>query len=116
MMLAIRKMEGWYEGSRSFRNNNAGNCKFSSVGYLPMYEPVKKDPQGFAIFKDYTTGWLYLKNLILSKAKKHPEWSLGTFFREYAPVEDDNNPAHYASVVAEKMGVSPYLWELKNLL
>ena len=115
MMLAIKKHEGFYDGSRSKRNNNPGNFKFSSVGYLPKYEPVRKDKDGFAIFPFYDVGWMYLRNHILVKAKKHPEWTLKQFFNEYAPPVE-NDTVRYASVVAAAMGVSPYTWQLKNLL
>lgn len=116
MCRAIRKHEGWYAGSRSWRNNNPGNCKYSSVGYLPKYGTVGKDKDGFAIFSSYELGWLYLNNLILEKARKHPNWSLVTFFSEYAPASDGNYPASYASIVAQDMGVSPFTWEVKALL
>src|SRR3990167_1417166 len=108
MMNAIKVHEGDFPGSRSRRNNNAGNVKFSPVGYLAIYEPVKMDKDGFAIFKDYNTGWLYLRNLILSKARKHPEWNLSAFFREYAPPSENNDTARYATVVAQAMGVSVF--------
>jgi hypothetical protein len=108
MCYAVREHEGWYPGSRSQRNNNPGNTKVSPVGYLPVYEPVKKDPQGFAIFKDYATGWRYLENLILSHASKYSEYTLSQYFKVYAPAADNNDPVRYASVVAKKMGVSPY--------
>lgn len=128
MMMAMRKREGWGgpgstvngvyypNGTLSYRNNNPGNVKFSLVGYLPIYEPVK-NVKGFASFKDYDTGWRYLRNLILSHARKYPNWSLSTYFREiYAPAEDNNDPASYASEVARAMGVNPFTWPLKNLL
>ena len=70
----MKTYEGWYPGSRSYRNNNPGNCKYSSVGYLPIYQPVKRDKDNFAIFKDVATGSLYHRNLLKSKAKEHPTW------------------------------------------
>lgn len=116
MCLAIREFEGWYTGSRSQRNNNPGNVKYSTVGYLPIYGEVRKDMKGFAVFKDYETGWMYLKNLILSKAKAHPSWSLVTLFNEYAPNSDGNDHERYATFVGKKMGVNPFTWTLNNLL
>lgn len=113
---AIKEYEGWFAGSRSFRNNNPGNCKFSSVGYLPKYGLVKRDEKNFAIFPSYEIGWEYLKNLIISKAQKKPDQSLVNFFKEYAPAEDDNDPTRYASWVGRKMGVNPFTFQLKNLI
>lgn len=131
MALAIQKHEGWILNppSRSVRNNNPGNCRFSPVGYDPKYGIVKEDrtginvkpgQMGFAIFKDYETGFLYLKNLILQKAKKHPTWTLYDFFGNekegWAPNSDDNNSKLYAETVAKAMNVSPTEWRLKSLL
>jgi len=116
---AIKKHEGWFLGSRIQRNNNPGNCRFSSEGYLTKYGNVKRDTQNFAIFPSYELGWLYLQNLILHKAKQHPNWTISTFFADedegYAPVSDGNNSLRYADVVRTRMGVDP-LWTLRNLL
>lgn len=122
LCLAIKEMEGWFppspkypNGSKSWRNNNPGNTKYSTKGYLSKYEPVKKDATGFAVFKDYATGWLYLKNLVLSKAKANPNWDLLDFASNWAPASDNNNPVAYSDFLAKKMGVST-TWMLKNLL
>jgi len=106
--LAIKKHEGWILNppSRSVRNNNPGNCRYSSVGYLPIYEPVKKDAQNFAIFKDYATGFLYLKNLVKSKVKAHPTWTFYQFFENYAP-SFENDSRRYAEIVAKECTLSP---------
>lgn len=113
---AIKVYEGWFEGSRSFRNNNPGNCKFSPVGYLPKYGEVKRDKDNFAIFSSYEIGWEYLQNLVKEKCKKHPDWNLVSFFKEYAPDNDGNNSTNYASWVAKRMGVSPFTFKLRELL
>lgn len=105
--LAIQSHEGWFLGSRSQKNHNPGNCRYSSVGYLPIYEPVGKDAQNFAVFKDYATGFLYLKNLVKSKIHTHPMWTFYQFFANYAPSSDGNNSQRYAEVVAEACGVPP---------
>lgn len=102
--LAIRDFEG-APGDRNYRNNNPGNCRFSSVGYASFYGHVGKDKDNFAIFKDYATGWLYLKNLVLSKVRKNPNQTIAQFMAVYAPVGDDNDPAHYAVYIARRLGV-----------
>lgn len=102
---AIRDYEGG-PGDRNYRNNNPGNCRYSSVGYLPMYGPVRKDAQNFAIFKDYATGWLYLKNPIKSKVAKHPDQTIFQFMQVYAPTGDDNNPRAYSIYIAHRLGVT----------
>jgi hypothetical protein len=122
--LCIREYEGWYapgdhpqhpQGSKSWRNNNPGNCRYSSKGYLPMYGMVKKDKDNFAIFGDYATGWMYLQNLVKSKIKDNPEHTLIQFFQVYAPAEDHNNPVAYATYVAKKLRV-PVETRIKQLL
>lgn len=110
---AIRDYEG-KPGDRNYRNNNPGNVKFSSVGYLIKYEPVKKDKEGFAIFKDYETGWLYLQNLVRSKIAKNPQRTIREFFYEYAP-PSENEPELYAKFVAKRCGVNVD-FIIKNLL
>ena len=140
MALAIKKHEGWATpgqtlngikyllGSVSYRCNNPGNARFSSVGYLPKYGEVKEyrtgnekpGQKGFAQFKDYETGFLYLKNLILEKARKHPHWNLFEFFGDekdgWAPKSDGNNYIKYAETVAANMGVNPASWRISSLL
>lgn len=113
--LAIRDYEG-SPGDLNYRNNNPGNCKYSPVGYAAIYGLVRKDARGFAIFKDYATGWLYLKNFVISKAKKNPEQSLLDFMKIYAPTADSNNPEAYASYIAMRMGVDKYTFKIKELL
>ena len=112
---AIRDFEG-KPGDRNYRNNNPGNVRYSSVGYLPKYGVVKRDAQNFAIFKDYETGWLYLKNLIIHKATTHPNWNLVSLMKEYAPAEDHNEPVGYATYLGKRLNVNPYTFTLKNLL
>lgn len=112
--LAIRDFEG-HRGDRNYRNNNPGNCRYSSVGYAAIYGVVRRDPQNFAIFKDYETGWLYLKNLVKGKIKAHPEWTLVDFFKNYAPPTDGNNPNAYATYVANRLEVDDDTFRIKNI-
>ena len=132
--IAMKKHEGWHEpgepgyprGSRSYRNNNPGNTRFSRAGYLPKYGTVKEDRSGvdehqagFAIFPTYALGYLYMQNLILQKIKKHPEWSFYQFFGDekegWAPASDGNNSKLYAEIVANRCGV-PATTKLGTLL
>lgn len=112
---AIKIQEGWFAGSRSQRNHNPGNCKYSSVGYAKIYGEVKRDRGNFAIFKDDETGMLYLRNLVIGKIKKAPEETIVGFFEVYAPSYDGNNPVQYARAVAGRLGVG-INYQLKNLI
>lgn len=115
---AIKEHEGWYppspaypKGSRSYRNNNPANARYSGVGYDPIYGTVLKDSSNFAIFRDYATGWLYLTNLVKKSAQglKQPKYresmTIAEFFAVYAPASDGNDPVGYAHFVAGKVGV-----------
>lgn len=94
------------KGSRSYQNNNPGNCRFYYGGYLPIYGQVKRDGDGFAIFKDYQTGWLYLNNLCKNYIHNHPKWNFYDFFNLYAP-ESENDSKAYAKYVAKGCSQPP---------
>lgn len=100
---AIRDFEG-LPGDANYKNNNPGNVRFQYSGYLPIYEPVKCSPKGFAIFKDYATGWLYLTNMIRGMFHNHPTWTILDFFTNYAP-SSENPTRSYAQFVAKRLGV-----------
>lgn len=120
LILAMRKHEGWFPGSRSQRNNNPLNCRYSSVGYHSMYGTVKRDPDNFAIFSSYELGHLYAKNLILQKAKKHPDWNLIQFIGDeregWAPASDNNDVRRYSEVLAQALNTTPETFRLSQLL
>lgn len=112
--ISIRDYEG-SPGDRNYRNNNPGNCRYSSIGYDRSYGHVGRDPQNFAIFQDYETGFRYLKNLVTSKILANPDHTITQFFEAYAPASDGNNPSLYALHVAKQIGVSVET-PVKNLL
>lgn len=103
---AIKEHEGFFEGSRSFRNNNPGNLKF--VGQ----EGATREETGtFAVFKTYQDGWnALIKQITRAVTGKsqiyQPEMTILEFFQKYAPSEDNNNPTNYATIVANKCGMS----------
>ena len=105
---AIRDYEG-KAGDRNYRNNNPGNCRYSSVGYLPVYGHVGKDAQNFAVFGTYALGWLYLQNLVKYKINTNPGQTIIDFFKVYAPSSDGNDPVRYAAYVAGQCGAAPSL-------
>lgn len=103
--VALRDYEG-KPGDLNYRNNNPGNCRCSSVGYLKKYGDVKC-VNGFAKFPTYELGWEYLLALIKSKIKQHPTWTIRDLMRHYAPVEDNNDPDRYAAYLASRLAVTP---------
>ena len=112
---AIESMEGFYPGSRSYRNNNSGNLK-----YAGQKKAVGKDDKGFAIFPTYRDGFEALKNMIIyaasGKSKVYkPTFTFLQFFAIYAPSHDNNDPNNYANVVAKRLNM-PVTTQIKDLL
>ena len=93
-------------GDANHRNNNPGNCKYNPSGYLPMYGVVRKSPAGFAIFRDWDTGMLYLRNMVRGMIHKRPEETIHQFISRYAPTSDNNDPLQYATFIANSLGVA----------
>lgn len=102
---AIRDFEG-KPGDLNYKNNNPGNCRCSQVGYDAMYGKVKCI-NNFAVFLTYELGWLYLNNLVKGRVRNHKDWDFYKFFRVWAPTSDNNQPDHYAEVIAKRMDVPP---------
>lgn len=91
---AIQVHEGWFEGSRSYRNNNPGNLR-----YAGQYEASGQDAQGFAIFPTYDAGRRALIAQLKLDARRHPEWSLWDFVSSYAPATENNVAAYVDSLI-----------------
>lgn len=104
---AIQSYEGFYPGSRSYRNMNPGNLK-----YLKQPHTVGHDDKNFATFDSYEHGLQALKTMLRNACTGvsrvyHPEMDLLAFFNTYAPSSDNNNPDAYAKWVAKHMEIPP---------
>lgn len=94
---AIKKHEGYFPGSRSYRNNNPGNLRVTG--------DKGRDKDGFGIFSSYELGWQALKADLRAKLRKYPSMTVAQIMERYAPsVENDSK--RYAQVVASALGVS----------
>ena len=116
---AIEKFEGYYEGSRSYRNCNPGNLKYTLFG-RDVLAMIGKDDKGFGIFSTYDAGFRALcKFLIMAKEDKlrsyRPDMTLYDFFSTYAPSNDDNDPLNYAKIIAKKLDV-PVNYKIKDIV
>jgi hypothetical protein len=116
MCEAIKSMEGWAEGSRSYRNKNPGNLRGGAWSLS-----IGHDDKGFNIFRTEADGMKTLRVMITNCASGKsqvykPTDSLVNFFNKYAPASDNNNPNHYASVVAKKMGVNPFTFTISQII
>lgn len=101
---AIKIYEGWFAGSRSFRNNNPGNLRF--VGQVG----ATSDRDNFAVFKTYEEGFgallRMIQNAATGKSKVYyPTMTILEFFKKYAPSSDNNHPEKYAQYVADRVAL-----------
>ncbi len=104
--LAIQNREGYYAGSRSFRNNNPGNLRY--VGQAG----ATSDADGFAVFSSYGAGLQALKSQIMldasrgSDAAGRPVITLGDLISSWAPASE-NDTAGYITAVSDATGFDP---------
>lgn len=111
--LCIRDYEG-KPGDLNYKNNNPGNARCSSKGYLSKYGNVKC-VNNFAVFPTYELGWLYLQNLVKSKITEHPEWTILDYISNHAPKSDGNNPLTYANYISARMKL-PITTKVKDFI
>jgi hypothetical protein len=104
----IEKLEGFYPGSRSYRNNNPGNLKFGP--FAQEHGATGKDSEGFAVFPDYLTGMTAQDELIQGYANS------GHSLEDMIADWNGNGPntGSYQSDAAKALGVpgSTKLWDL----
>jgi len=95
--------EGWFKGSRSWRNNNPGNLRRGK------FQSGQRD--GFAYFRFYIIGFFALYWDLRQKAKGNTvtnltgDSTLLELFEVYAPADDGNNPQGYAEAVARRLQI-----------
>jgi len=103
---AIQDYEGYVPSSRSYRNCNPGNLRFTEL--TSQLGATGKDADGFCIFPTYQVGLAALcKFIVLAKSDKLKEYhncTIKSFFQAYAPSGDRNDPLAYAAYVALKIG------------
>ena len=103
---AVKTHEGWYSGSRSYRNNNPGNLRWSK------YQTGVRD--GYAYFSTYQKGWdaliydLRAKCTGNTKTKLGPDSTILQFCEVWAPSFDGNRPRVYAEFLASRLNLSIY--------
>jgi hypothetical protein len=105
---AIKMFEGWLDpiehppnGSRSWRNNNPGNIRFTG-----FRAGVKEyDSAGFNVYETYEEGWQDLISLLNHRKQQHPEWTIMDLFMSYAPPVE-NDTTLYARFVARFIGAT----------
>jgi hypothetical protein len=115
--LAIQRHEGYFPGSASYRNNNPGNFRCSSLimGELGATSCVNN----LAVFPTYKKGLDALKQFLIYACTNQlrayrGDMTLLEFYEVYAPRADKNNPNNYAGAIAQELGVSIYT-QIKSL-
>lgn len=137
---ATKLFEGWKPNSRSFRNRNAGNLRYTP--YTKSLGAIGKDYSNFCIFPTDEIGFAalctFLKDAASRQVKPYhvfshgipchreimptgragqelPDITLLNFYEIYAPSEDNNFPKIYSKFVATKLGV-PVTTLIKDLV
>jgi hypothetical protein len=100
---AIQEWEGYYPGSRSYRNKNPGNLKFAGQAFA-----IGKDDENHAIFDTYQHGRDALIRQLTLAAKGQsiayqPTMTIIEFQSKYA----EANGIGYANYVAKRLGIPP---------
>lgn len=117
--IAIQAYEGYYVGSRSYRNCNPGNIRFTTL--TQELGAIGKDDKDFAIFPSYQVGFTALKSMIAifasgSSSYYRPSMTLPQFFAVYAPSSDNNSPDVYAQFIAKQLGVDITTFTLQDVI
>lgn len=109
----IQQAEGWAAGTRSFKNNNPGNLKYTTL--TASFGATGKDPMGdgsfFCIYPSYEVGFKALCSFLTLAAQNqlldyHDKRTLMAFTLEYArPPKALDGSYPYLNIVANKIGV-----------
>lgn len=94
MVNAIQVHEGWFEGSRSFRNNNPGNIEY---GNFAITKGAVRSDGRFAIFPDYQTGRNALYDLLFN-TQTYPQLTVAQAIRRYAPATENATESYVAAI------------------
>lgn len=116
---AIQHFEGYYPGSRSYRNCNPANFRYTP--YIKSLGANGADKQNYAIFPNYIEGFSALCNFLIAacngelKAYKKT-MTLNDFFSVYAPSADKNSPLTYAKFIGSQLKADPAKVQINTLL
>ena len=101
---AIQKEEGYYSGSRSFRNKNPGNLRFSPL--TKELGAMGKDKDNFCIFSSYEAGFKALcQFLTLAAQNQLRPYRDARTLRKFTKIYAQPTSDAYANNVAKKLGV-----------
>ena len=101
---AIKTYEGWWPLSRSWRNNNPGNLRYSKF--------QAGNSGNYSYFSSFASGWLALWWDLWKKCRGETVTGLNgnstllELFYKWAPWSDGNNPDAYANYVAARLKIT----------
>lgn len=108
LCLAFQMHEGWFPGSRSYRNRSPGNLRINAS--IAQIYGASSDAEGFAVFKNYDIGFRALADDVLAKIQgrsKHIDYAKNPTFldmlRVYAPTADHNSPEQYCNALCARL-------------
>jgi hypothetical protein len=87
--------------SRSVRNNNPGNLRFST---FTEERGAVDDGDNYSKFSDLPRGTACMVTLLAQKGYRN--LTMTEAIKRYAPASDSNYPDQYASFVSKKSGIS----------
>ena len=98
---AILTFEGFKPGTKAWRHNNPGNLRSSNFAL--------RVEEGYAVFREFSDGWMALcadlkakcKGAPFTRSGLGPDSTLLQLIKVWAPSSDNNKPDEYAKFVAE---------------
>lgn len=99
--MAIQRVEGYFVGSKAYRNNNPGNLRASPL--------ASKIDGGMAVFPDYYTGLVAMLRDLWGKSTGHTssglsgKSTLAELIYVWAP-PNENEPSSYLKAVVGSTG------------
>ena len=106
---AIQKQEGYYPGSRAFRNNNPGNIWDDVAPGKPkrIWPQYPIDDKGFLKLPDYATGRALMENQLRIKINRGE--TLTQLINEWDSSDPPATRATYLANVTAATGINPML-------
>lgn len=103
----IQQQEGYYPGSRAYRNNNPGNLwdGLSPGKVRRIWPQYPLDPQGFLILPDYQTGYALMLGQINIKIGRGE--TLTQLFNEWDSGDASSTRATYVANGTAALGIDP---------
>lgn len=97
--------EGWYPGSKSYRNNNPGNLRHPLFGYFLSFATYDG---GFAALEMDLKAKIFgtagtVQRLLAGTKKTYAQLVMQDYVAIYAPFSDGNNPLAYADALCARL-------------